>query len=527
MNQGKTAAPEVEGGYLWAPKAGKNGHSISHHTDLLKANPGDIVLAYSNKRIHSICKVNEAAKSEPKPQSFGANTWQDDGNLLEVTYFQLDNPITKEEIPHEWRIEETGPFDRNGDIKQGYFFGVSQDFADKLISQFPDRLPEDLHLYEYSQGEEDTQIVSDPFVHFENDIDLVDHIYSYIKNQGFYYKKDEIKNLFLSLKTKPFVIISGISGTGKTKIVEKFAESLDATEENGQFKLIPVRPDWSDGSDLIGYEDIKGEFKVGPLTELLLRAEAHPEKPYFVLLDEMNLARVEYYFSDLLSIMESRKWKDEEIITSPVLEEQADRPEVIIPANVYMIGTVNMDETTHPFSAKVLDRANTIEFNTVELDIFLEKSAYTNPAKVRNADLMSKFLTLKDAFSTHEVLIRDITERLVEINRILQVNNSHFGYRVRDEVCFYMIYNEQSGLMSSEEAFDLQLLQKILPKISGSDERTADILKKLFKFCTDQPLTPGDNQVALSQAKYPRSAAKLADMYDRQDRDGFTSFWLN
>ena len=198
---------------------------------------------------------------------------------------------------------------------------------------------------------------------------LVNHIHSYIKSKGFYYKKEEVINLFLSLKTKPFVILSGISGTGKTKMVQWFAESLGATEENGQFHLIPIRPDWNDGSDLLGYKDIKGDFVEGPLTRIIKQANESLHLPYFVLLDEMNLARVEYYFSDILSVMESRKWQDGQIVTSHLLSKEMTGYDfdLKIPSNLYIVGTVNMDETTHPFSKKVLDRANTIEFNRVEL----------------------------------------------------------------------------------------------------------------------------------------------------------------
>lgn len=139
---------------------------------------------------------------------------------------------------------------------------------------------------------------------------IIDHVSSYIQSKGFFYEKKDLVNFFLSLKTKPFVILSGISGTGKTKIVQWFAESLGATEENGQFTLIPVRPDWSDSSDLLGYVNLQGEFQERPLIKVLENADANPNRPYFVVLDEMNLARVEYYFSDFLSVIESRKWKD-------------------------------------------------------------------------------------------------------------------------------------------------------------------------------------------------------------------------
>ena len=197
---------------------------------------------------------------------------------------------------------------------------------------------------------------------------VVEHIHSYITAKGFYYTQEEVMNLILSLKTKPFVILCGISGTGKTKIAQWLAESVGATEDNGRFTLIPVRPDWNDGSDLLGYVDIKSDFKPGPLTNVITEAENHPDKPYFVVLDEMNLARVEHYFSDVLSVMESRRWENGRMVSSRLLPKETAGRDLFLPSNVYIIGTVNMDETTHPFSKKVLDRANTIEFNRVRLD---------------------------------------------------------------------------------------------------------------------------------------------------------------
>ncbi|MED3717025.1 DUF3578 domain-containing protein [Geobacillus thermodenitrificans] len=238
-----------------------------------------------------------------------------------------------------------------------------------------DNLPSDEQLVSdlktmigyYRQYVERTEKMT-PFKQSLSDRSAVEHIHSYITAKGFYYTQEEVMNLFLSLKTKPFVILSGISGTGKTKIAQWLAESVGATEDNGQFILIPVRPDWNDGSDLLGYVDIKGDFKPGPLTNVITEAENHPDKPYFVVLDEMNLARVEHYFSDVLSVMESRRWENGRIISSRLLPKETAGRDLFLPPNVYIIGTVNMDETTHPFSKKVLDRANTIEFNRIRLD---------------------------------------------------------------------------------------------------------------------------------------------------------------
>ncbi|MFC7686256.1 McrB family protein [Ureibacillus sp. GCM10028918] len=342
--------------------------------------------------------------------------------------------------------------------------------------------------------------------------DLINNIYKYINSKGFNYTIGNLYNFYLSLRTKPFVIISGISGTGKTKIVQLFAEAIGATEENEQFKLIPVGPDWSDSSELLGYTDIKGDFIKGPLTEIVEQAHQNPDLPHFVLLDEMNLARVEYYFSDVLSVMESRKKVDGEI-TSSTLVTVEGKP-LTLPGNLYIVGTVNMDETTHPFSKKVLDRANTIEFNEIDLMNFdsMTKGEAMDPIGVTNKVLESSFIHLIDAFSTHEQLIREVSEKLVVINKHLQPIHAQVGYRVRDEISFYMAHNEEAGqLLSANDAMDFCIMQKILPRVGGMEAVVRPVLKDL--------------EAELSS--YPRSTKKIKEMLERLDTDGFTSFWIS
>ena len=197
--------------------------------------------------------------------------------------------------------------------------------------------------------------------------EIVDNIFKYISSQGYEYSKELISNLYLSLKTKPFVILAGISGTGKSKIVRLFAESLGATVENNQFNMISVRPDWNDSTELIGYKNLESKFIKGKLTQIIEKASQNLDKPYFVCLDEMNLARVEYYLSDYLSVIESRRKVDDKIVTDKLIyDSEIDEEETLsLPENLYIVGTVNMDDTTFQFSRKVLDRANTIEFSEV------------------------------------------------------------------------------------------------------------------------------------------------------------------
>lgn len=359
--------------------------------------------------------------------------------------------------------------------------------------------------------------------------EIVQHVFNYIRSRGFFYEYEEIQNFFLSLRTKPFVILSGISGTGKTKIVELFAESLGATDRNGRLKLIPVRPDWSDGSDLLGYVDIKGEFQEGPLTKVIQDASNDKENPYFVILDEMNLARVEYYFSDFLSVIESRKWEEGEIITTDLLPEQQLKQRITIPQNLYIIGTVNMDETTHPFSKKVLDRANTIEFNQVKLDYldFLAGLEEVSPKLLHNDRVKSEFLYLKDAYQNHKSIIHDVAERLNILNEILTPIQAHIGYRVRDEICFYLIYSRY--LTNFDEAFDYQIHQKILPRITANEPQAFQVLQDVFTYCTDKPFEETEDErmiEAIQDGRYPKSANKVYQMLRRGQLDGFTSFWI-
>lgn len=381
----------------------------------------------------------------------------------------------------------------------------------------------------------------------------VQHIKNFINQKGFTYPELLIENFFLSLKTKPFVLLAGISGTGKTKLVKLFAEAVGATESNGQFALIPVRPDWSDPSDLFGYTDLSGTFRPGRMTEVLLNASKpeNQDKPYFICLDEMNLARVEHYFSDVLSILETQRWEGQHIITDKIIQNNSLSEEgkkiygdLRIPENVYLIGTVNMDETTHPFSKKVLDRANTLEFNFIDLNdlprLEIKNSSKVEPIEIGQLSFRSNYLFLQEAYPEHSSLIQTTTEKLVKINQILEEIHAHVGFRVRDTICFFMVYNERFGLMEESQAFDLQLTQKILPRLQGSSSAVKRTLIELMKYTTNQNFNIEEMMADASplydqwrkpnqllDVLYPKSARKIAFMLRRFEEDGFTSFWLS
>jgi hypothetical protein len=262
----------------------------------------------------------------------------------------------------------------------------------------------------------------------------------------------------------------------------------------------------------------------------------------------MNLARVEHYFSDLLSVLETQEWQGERIVTAPLIhrqsltseEDQRAYGDLHVPDNVYLIGTVNMDETTHPFSKKVLDRANTIEFNYINLGQYPgdeEEDSAPALTTVPNSFLRSEYLQLVDMYQDNRKLVEETTEKLVKINGILEDIHAHVGFRIRDAVCFYMLYNERFQLLEPDAAFDQQLLQKILPRVQGSSTAVKKVLLQLMQEALGRRLAVQDlmddtselyaSRSAIDGAKYPQSARKIAFMLRRLDEDGFTSYWLS
>ena len=362
----------------------------------------------------------------------------------------------------------------------------------------------------------------------------IEHLHRYILSKGFDYSLKDIANFYLSLKTKPFVILAGISGTGKTQLARKFAEAI-----NAECELIPVKPDWTDNSDLIGYVDIDNKFKEKAIIKKIKEATSNPQKIYIILLDEMNLARVEHYFSDFLSIIETREYDGNRIITKNLITDvnykgEDELKELIIPENVYIVGTVNMDETTHPFSRKVLDRANSIELNQVDLDWINESLGKIGKLEdIDNDFLKAKYIRFQDLPEKEKEYCKKIINNLKGIDEILKEADFQIGYRIRDELCFYMLYQREiEDIISFEEAFDFQIMQKILPRIQGSSLRVKKVLVRLIKYLSDKEDFDENSSVedikrkVMGVLKNKKSINKLLFMLRRYEDDGFTSFWI-
>ncbi|GAX47577.1 AAA family ATPase [Pseudolactococcus reticulitermitis] len=495
----------------------------------------------------------------------------------------------------------------------------------------------------------------------------------FMQEQGFFYSDEQIYDFYTSLITKPFVILSGISGSGKSKIADLFAEYMGIAYENeDNYELIAVKPNWTDNRGIFGYHNLLNDtYQITPTLKLFLRAKANPEKPYFLVLDEMNLAKVEYYFSDFLSLIESRRetksqsfssdfvsvkstlggnitlsqaiilsaiqmgdnkfrsvedyretpiakwWLDtistgsnptaqfrselnqdrkgtlpnglkadgsrlagkafwaepqgnsyklksfsemddptraqfskirnafvtetnsikqgkidlhnfehplktvetqDDYIDSLINDEGYYVPSAIeIPLNVFVIGTVNVDETTYMFSPKVLDRSNVIELNDIDLFAAFDygtKPSISHTLPPKSNAPFSFDISLATTKDTKELTRLYPTEFKILISAfdILKDKNKHFGYRVFNEISSFVLNYCGSSSASTDviSAIDLQILQKVLPKISGSDDEISTIIVALLDLSTEKNLV--------------RSAAKLAKMQNSLNLVGYATF---
>ena len=392
-------------------------------------------------------------------------------------------------------------------------------------------------------------------------------------------------NYLRAMRTKPFLLLAGISGTGKSRIVKQMA--FDSCPDNavlrsdptspGNYCLIEVKPNWHDSTELLGYESKIGgaHYQLTPFAKFLAKAMLYPDVPFFVCLDEMNLAPVEQYFAEFLSVLESRtKLADGHIVSEPLIKAEifankdyelklqddlfglqlkeetngdgsqriisgklSDEAQFVydelkkqglrIPENVVVIGTVNMDETTHQFSRKVIDRAMTIEMNLPAGDPFMD--FFTNasdlsyrpdptsaslylPTETKAKDVIEA-LAANDAEKT-EWLKGEIAKVLTALNNALDGTPFKVAYRVQNELLlyFYQLWLEDKSAKWSDilnTLVDQIMMMKVLPRVEGDEELLEDVIENLITFSNP----------------YLNASKKLEEMKIRLKKSQFTSYW--
>lgn len=383
-----------------------------------------------------------------------------------------------------------------------------------------------------------------------------------------------------AMRTKPFLLLAGISGTGKSRIVKQMA--FDSCPDNallrsdltspGNYCLIEVKPNWHDSTELLGYESKIGgaHYQLTPFVKFLAKAMLYPTVPFFVCLDEMNLAPVEQYFAEFLSVLESRTKIGEHIVSEPLVKadifkkynlrkalfstekeekvygqiQSTIEPEpqygkevevynflekygLRIPENVIVIGTVNMDETTHQFSRKVIDRAMTIEMNLPEGEPFMDffnnaselgyRSTPISPslylATETKASDVVKALSEDNAEKT-DWLKGEVASFLTNLNEKLDGTPFKVAYRVQNELMlyFYQLWLEDKTARWREilnTSCDQILMMKVLPRIEGDEELLGSPLEELANYCKN----------------FTNAEKKIAEMRKRLEKSQFTSFW--
>lgn len=339
-------------------------------------------------------------------------------------------------------------------------------------------------------------------------------------------KTDFARRYITSLLAKPFVILTGNSGTGKTRISKQFAEYLEWESDEGKknWVIIPVGADWTDNTKILGYynplaEDGNGKYEKTKIVELIEEANRHKEIPYFVILDEMNLSHVERCFSDFLSHMETPDTPFE-------LEGYTRRLDY--PENMFVVGTVNIDETTYMFSPKVLDRANVIEFKPQKEDVFKVFSAAGTVGKMVpvNDGSAQAFLKLAKEIRTGKFAVdEDLTHYYTDVDgdftgsnldyvegvfsdiyEIVQKYDFEFAFRTVKEIRNYIAAAYElleKTEFNLNQIIDEQLLQKILPKIHGNKKEIGQMLEELTGLCDKYSLV-------LSKKKIEQMKGKLA-----------------
>lgn len=363
-----------------------------------------------------------------------------------------------------------------------------------------------------------------------------------------------------AIKSKPFLLLAGISGTSKSRIVRELARAcwdVDSPEYTAHkpknYEMVQVKPNWHDSSELIGYVSrINGEqYVVGPFLRFMVKAILDPNTPYFLCLDEMNLAPVEQYFAEFLSVIESRKQENGKVVTDPIVDYEPTeaykslidqlfdddeiRAEYLkekggkrlsIPQNLIVVGTVNMDETTFSFSRKVLDRAMTIEMNEVDLAGGLTQK-HEIIGKLNFDDLVGTNVEGVDVYSDNQEVCDKAISYLQKINEVLEGTPFKVAYRTRNEFLLYVVNNlpyrkdEDGNELSEEEvvarALDEITSMKVLSRIEGDDQKVKEeLLARLEQVVTDMlPETLHEKSVSLT---------KLKEMKERC-KTGFTSFW--
>jgi len=516
---------------LWSPQKDKRGADIYKNMRLVQK--GDLVLHFiNNKEISGLSIVkNKAVESVGIPDT----TWKGPAYLIELkNYTVLDPTLNRNDLLNSKNkialaniASKSEVFYNNKlDLRQGAY-----------LTPCPIELVQLINITYNKYYNKSLPFME--LLEFDTEVDLINELFKAkeindsLNKSGLFLSQDLIIRFTSSLLTKPFVILTGLSGSGKTKLAQAFAMWISESET--QYKIVPVGADWTNREPLLGYPNaLQEKAYVRPdsgVLDLIIEAKEHSEKPYFLILDEMNLSHVERYFADFLSTMES----GEEVLLHAGDEGWDGVPaKICLPKNLFIVGTVNIDETTYMFSPKVLDRANVIEFRVTEAEMaeYLKNSKplKMDELKGQGAAMGTGFLELaldKELASEKGVQVADV---LLKFFTELKKAGAEFGYRSASEIKrFAAVVEKTAPEWTTEAITDAAIMQKLLPKLHGSRRKLEPVLKTLIGLCTVEGTKPEDYitynpEADVTKVLYPVSLEKIQRMYRGLIDNGFTSY---
>lgn len=520
-------------------------------------------------------------------KTFFGNTAVENGSVLEVNFNAIDttddgNDFVKLRFVYfknsnqEKRIPSLGELFKSHNVKEGNIVCLERREEDSEASYF-------IHFYKAGEIKISPNSVyfmriGDEKIGEDSSRTRTPRLHQIPYNSP---DTEYIISYLTALRTKPFMLLAGISGTGKSRIVRKLAQATTTQQYDNDddrwkdnrpenFELIQVKPNWHNSMDVVGfYSNISKKYEYTPFVEFIVKAWQHKDTPYFLCLDEMNLAPVEEYFAEFLSAIESRSTDENgEYITDPIIKpfkefgkdvcedmlkhllgeahhtesnplaEQFTKKGLTLPPNLMVMGTVNMDETTFSFSRKVLDRAMSMEMNEVDYDKFLSGESEQFPLLKDINDLLVKRPQLASEVK-EEIDSAKVIGYLKDVNNLLDGTPFKLGYRAANEAMLYVAASRDFAgeKFSIEKALDEFTLMKILSRIEGDDNRlTVDendlVLETIGK---DSITDAGEDRINLLNClraivrenigSNTETEKKINIMYRTLEREHFVSYW--
>ena len=523
VNQSDSYTKCRDGGFLWAPKLNKAGRPQYHWETMDEVREGDVVLHYSNGSLRAVSHVSTEARPAPNPLDDRA--WENAGRLVETHYQELNEPVALSAINEGARIRQGSPFTASGSVQQVYLVRLHDDFVNELVQRFPELAT----LLSFAPTKPKNPAPR------SLEMPMPSELYSdfalAVGKSGLLFPAGSnlVRSFVSSLLAKPFAILTGLAGSGKTQLAMRLGEWF-GTDEHGRHRhvVVPVRPDWTGPESIFGYPDALRTSASGSTVwfvpkafEFILHAAQDPEHPYLLILDEMNLAHVERYFSDFLSGVESRRPVLPDLVAdqqkSQWILRDVEAELVPLPRNLFVVGTINVDETTYMFSPKVLDRAFTFEFRVTaeELDADLRRPTAASAAADQHVRAFASLAARDDWQQEHPHPAQDaIVSTLRDAHIILAGAGQEFGHRTLYEILRFCAFFAMTGDADADTALDLAMMQKVLPKVHGSRRRIEPVLNELEALAKGAGSTP----------RLPVTYQKIARMLLSVRANQFVSF---